>query len=155
MVYPLFHSLLAPYVSTFVTSIRSTRKQKSTRQHDVITVGGGGGTSGSKNGRVRVSAHPMTNMTFSESEERMVGNMEMKPWSEASSIGTEKTGHDHIIQKEVEVAVVTTQDGVAQDTQLDQQRQQALADLDESAKKDHWHFAFAQGPTRKDHDGGA
>ncbi|KAL1582165.1 hypothetical protein WHR41_09040 [Cladosporium halotolerans] len=155
MVYPLFHALVAPYVSTLVSTMRSTQKQSST-PHGIITVGGGGGGSGLKNARVRVSSNPLTNVTFSESEERMVGNMEMndiKPWSEASSNHTEKHALGQTIQKEVEVAVVC-QNGVGQDTLMDQQRQQALASIDDGANKDQGHFAFAEGPARKDHGSG-
>lgn len=142
MVYPLFYMLLGRHIRTWVSTIRSTNK---TNEHtgDLVTVGGGGIDSKVQRPRAP-KAHPMGNVTFSESEERMMGVVEMNDMKSFSEAGSGKDGsHGHNITKDVEVAVVHE---VGDQTESDQQRQQATADIDESATRRQGHFAFARGP---------
>lgn len=153
MVYPLFHMLLGRHISTWVSTMRSTHKTNENTD-DLVTIGGRGLDS-----KVRrhpaPKSNPMTNVTFSESEERMVGVVElndMKSWSEA---GSGKDGaHSHNITKDVEVAVVTeVRDGNEVENEQQRQRQQATASIDENASRRQGHFAFAKGPFRAKHGG--
>jgi hypothetical protein len=148
MVYPLFYMVLGRHISTWVSTMRSTHKTND-NTGDLVTIGGGGLDFKVQRPRAP-KGNPMTNVTFSESEERMMGVVEMnnmKSWSEASS---SKDGmHSQNITKDVEVAVVTevrNGDEVEDDEQ--RQRQQATAAIDESASRRQGHFAFAKGPFR-------
>jgi len=148
MVYPLFYVLLGRHISSWVSTMRSTHKTNE-NTGDLVTIGGGGLDSKVQRHRTP-KANPMGNVTFSESEERMVGIMElndMKSWSEA---GSGKDGaHSHNITKDVEVAVVTeVRDGDEVEDAEQRQRQQATAAIDESASRRQGHFAFAKGPFR-------
>jgi hypothetical protein len=149
MVYPLFHVLLGRHISSWVSTMRSTHKTNE-NTGDLVTIGGGNLDPKVQRHRTPKGNNPMTNVTFSESEERMMGVTEMndlKAWSEA---GSGKDGaHSHNITKDVEVAVVTEvrHDGEAEDDEQ-RQRQQATAALDEPASRRQGHFAFAKGPFR-------
>ena len=70
MVYPLFYMLLGRHISSWVSTMRSINKTNE-NTGDLVTIGGG--NLDSKVQRVRASkGNPMGNVTFSESEERMV-----------------------------------------------------------------------------------
>lgn len=145
MVYPIFHVLLGRHIVSWVSTMRSSHKT-SKNTGDLVTIGGGNLDSGVQRKRATKN-NPLTNVTFSESEERMVGVMELndiKAWSES---GSGKDGaHGHNIQKDVEVAVVTeVRDSDVEDSHQ-RQRQQATASIDESATRRQGHFAFAKGP---------
>ena len=149
MVYPLFHVLLGRHISSWVSTMRSTHKTNE-NTGDLVTIGGGNLDPKAQRQRAPKGNNPMTNVTFSESEERMVGVMEMndlKAWSES---GSGKDGaHSHNITKDVEVAVVTeVRNGDEVEGNEERQRQQATAALDESASRRQGHFAFAKGPFR-------
>lgn len=145
MVYPLFSVFVGRHISSWVSTVRSTRRlddNDTPHSSELITIGHKGGRSASK-------VNPLTNVTFSESEERMVGVPELHDAkSEVSSAkyGSHDLGHGHNIQKDVEVAVVCQERSEA-DTNEHLQRQQAVADLDES-KRSQGHFAFVKGPAR-------
>ncbi|GAB7324987.1 hypothetical protein MBLNU13_g08792t1 [Cladosporium sp. NU13] len=148
MVYPVFHVLLGRHISSWVSTMRSTHKTGE-NTGDLVTIGGGNLDPKAQRPRAPKGNNPMTNVTFSESEERMMGVTEMndlKSWSEA---GSGKDGaHSHNITKDVEVAVVTeVRNGEVEDDE-ERQRQQATAALDESAVRRQGHFAFAKGPFR-------
>ena len=148
MVYPLFYMLLGRHISSWVSTMRSTHKTGE-NTGDLVTIGGGNLDPKAQRPRAPKGNNPMTNVTFSESEERMMGVTEMndlKTWSEA---GSGKDGaHSHNITKDVEVAVVTeVRNGEMEDDE-ERQRQQATAALDESASRRQGHFAFAKGPFR-------
>lgn len=149
MIFPLFRRWLGPYISTWVSTLRSTQKLEET-PHDIVTYGGGGGHgSRGRGGRTPLNSNPITNITFSESEERLAGGadvkmQDLKAWSEAGSgVGH----HGHNIKKQVEVAVVTQNREEGGELE-DQQRQRAIASLDENAAGGQGHFAFARGPPR-------
>jgi hypothetical protein len=153
MVYPLFYMLLGRHIFTWVSTMRSTQKTNE-NTGDLVTVGGGGQDSKVQRNRP-AKGNPMTNVTFSESEERMMGVVELndlKTWSEA---GSGKDGSlDHNITKDVEVAVVTEiRDGEEVESDQQRQRQQATASIDEGASRRQGHFAFARGPFRSKRDG--
>lgn len=133
--------LLGRYISSLVSTMRSTQKFDETHR-DFITVGGGGGGKGSKS----TGSNPITNVTFSESEERMMGT-EMQAWSNSSL-----HGHNTSIQKDVEVAVVT-QEMSGREIEEDQQRQQAVSALDDSMRQNQGHFTFVEGPSKKNGGG--
>jgi hypothetical protein len=155
MVYPLFYMLLGRHIFTWVSTLRSTHKTNE-NSGDLVTVGGGGGQDSKVQRNRPGKGNPVTNVTFSESEERMMGVVELndlKTWSEADS--RKDTSLDHNITKDVEVAVVTEIRGGA-DVESDQQRQrqQATASIDEGASRRQGHFAFAIGPFRSRGRGG-
>lgn len=124
--------------------MRSTQKFDETPRN-FITVGGGGGGRESKGGGL--GSNPITNVTFSESEERMVGTHELQTWSESSL-----HGHNASIQKDVEVNIVT-QDISGREIHDDQQRQQAVASLEESMRRHQGHFTSVESPAKKNDNG--
>ena len=152
MVYPLFYVLLGRHVVAWVSTMRSTHKTHENTD-DLVTIGGGNLDSNAQRKRAPRS-NPITNVTFSESEERMMGVMEMndiKAWSESGSGKDGNQGHN--IQKDVEVAVVTeVRDSDVEDNHQ-RQRQQVTASIDESASRRQGHFAFAKGPFKSKRGG--
>jgi hypothetical protein len=149
VVYPLFYMLLGRHIKVWVSTMRSTHKTNENTD-DLVTVGGGGGQDSKVPRNRPAKGNPMTNVTFSESEERMMGVVElndMKTWSEA---GSGKDGSlDHNITKDVEVEVVTEiRDGEEVESDQQRQRQQATASIDDGASRRQGHFAFARGPFR-------
>jgi hypothetical protein len=81
----------------------------------------------------------------------------MKDRSESGSSGNvdgSGRGFNTDIQKDVEVNVVCqSRDG--HDLALDQQRQQATADLEESMRREQGNYAFARGPSQRRSPGDA
>lgn len=73
MLFPLFRVWLTPLCGS---ALRSSKKSYKTPT-GLVTFGGGGGDSSTPRNRPR-TANPITaNMTFSESEERMVGDIKL------------------------------------------------------------------------------
>ena len=101
----------------------------------------------------------MTNVTFSESEERIVGVVELTDMKDRSESGSSNNidanrGFNTDIQKDVEVNVVCqSRDG--NELALEQQRQQATASLEESMRRQQGNFAFARGPSQRRNPGDA
>lgn len=155
MVYPLLTIIFGPCIGSFLSSMRSTNKHRDTAHGTKSLVSYGENTGHSSKGP---RSNPMTNVTFSESEERIVGVVEltdMKDRSESGSsnnIDATRGGFNTDIQKDVEVNVVCqSRDG--NDMALDQQRQQATASLEESMRRQQGNFAFARGPSQRRNPG--
>lgn len=147
MIYPLFSALVGRHISSWVSTMRSKKRlDDNETPSELVTIGHGGHNA--KN--MRVGSNPLTNVTFSESEERMVGVVEVHDTkSEASSAmnGHQGHGQGNNIQKDVEVAVVCQERG-GQYEKEDLQRQQAIASIEETSKPHQGHFAFARGPAK-------
>lgn len=117
MVFPLVKTVLNPILGSLLTSVRSTNNKLDSTPKGTNTFGG---SSNSWRGCGPPTANPITNVTFSESEERIVGEVHMqdrKAWSKASSgnptsCQTENAANDkencdsNNIRKCVEVTVV-------------------------------------------------
>ena len=106
MIYPLMKIWLTFLFGPLVSTIRSTDKLSKGTPRDVITFGGGGN---SGRGRGPASVNPITNITFNESEERMIDEykmQDMKTWSDSSS---RKIPTGNNIRKNIEVTVVREQ----------------------------------------------
>jgi len=165
MVYPLLTIIFGPCIGKFLTSMRSTNRQRDTTPNkSLVSYGENAGYSISKGPR----SNPMTNVTFSESEERIVGVMELNDMRErekersesgssrnldaaATGGGPGSRGFNTDIQKDVEVNVVC-QDRDGNDVaMMDAQRQQATASLEESMRrKQEGNYSFARGPNNGD-----
>jgi hypothetical protein len=160
MVYPLLTIIFGPCIGNFLSSMRSTNKHRGdgTAQGTKSLVSYGDTAYSSNKGP---RSNPMTNVTFSESEERIVGVVELNDMKDRSESGSSNTldgigasrGYNKDIQKDVEVNVVCqSRDG--NDLALDQQRQQATASLEESMRREQGNYAFARGPSQR-HPGDA
>ncbi|KAM0720863.1 hypothetical protein Q7P37_003148 [Cladosporium fusiforme] len=150
MVYPLFSVLVGRHISSWVSTMRSTKKgDYNSTPSELVTIGHGGHMAKG----MRASSNPLTNVTFSESEERIVGTAELHDAkSDISSTrnGNHDHGHGNNIQKDVEVAVVCHERGV--DASPDSmQRQQATAAIDQGRGWHQGHSAFAMGPAKGHH----
>jgi len=152
MVYPLLTIIFGPCIGNFLSSMRSTNKHRDTAHgtKSLVSYGDNTGYSSAKGPR----SNPMTNVTFSESEERIVGIVEladMKDRSESGSsnhVDSSRGGFNTDIQKDVEVNVVCqSRDG--NELALDQQRQQATASLEESMRRQQGNYSFARGPSQR------
>ncbi|CAJ2512982.1 Uu.00g011010.m01.CDS01 [Anthostomella pinea] len=88
VIFPLFHSILAPVFGTLVRSVRESgcSRSKDGKGRSIKTIGGGGKNQSWRGRRPR-TPNPITKFTFSESEERMMvnqgqqvplGNMDMQ-----------------------------------------------------------------------------
>ncbi|RMY63172.1 hypothetical protein D0865_00005 [Hortaea werneckii] len=110
MIYPFFAKLLGPWFNAWLSTVRPTQKSDDMpgMQGELITIGQSGPSSKGRR------SHPITNITYNESEERIVGPnqvvSDVEAQSEWSSIKNGRCGggaQTHIIQKEVEVNVVS------------------------------------------------
>lgn len=155
MIFPLFKLWLSPLFGSLLTSMRSQQKltDKESRS-DLRTFGGGSKQSWRRRGGGPPTANPITNITFSESEERMVDEVKMhdlKGWSETSTTGSGPTlngNGNNNIRKHVEVAVVSE----ARDEKecLDHR-----CPVNGDEESQHGNFAFARGPRRSSYTGNA
>ncbi|KND88026.1 hypothetical protein TOPH_07311 [Tolypocladium ophioglossoides CBS 100239] len=103
MIFPLLKFWLTAAFGS-ISSLRSSQKPERTPT-DVRTFGGGGGNGQNWRGRGPPTANPLTNVTFSESEERMMDDVRMqdlKVWHEPSSGSQSTNGNIH---KQVDVEV--------------------------------------------------
>ncbi|KAI0157118.1 hypothetical protein GGR52DRAFT_577115 [Hypoxylon sp. FL1284] len=155
MIFPLFKTWLSPLLGSLLTSMRSQQKltDKELRS-DLRTFGGGGGSKPHWRRRGGPpTANPITNITFSESEERMVDDVKMndlKGWTDAStngSGGTPANNNNHNIHKHVEVAVVSV---ARDDKEMMDGTGRAIRGDEESQ---HGNFSFARGPRRSSYTG--
>ncbi|KAJ2995461.1 hypothetical protein NUW58_g1260 [Xylaria curta] len=139
MAFPLISGWIKPIFSTLARSMRTGTYEKSTDgkfRRSVATFGGGAGAGRSGQGRNLRTANPLTGLTFTESEERMICQGQVKlqdlplgkspPGSTLHSSGDENGDG---IRKEVEIAVISVPS--------DEKRPSPES------------FAFATGPTRK------
>ncbi|KAI1821583.1 hypothetical protein F4861DRAFT_453759 [Xylaria intraflava] len=136
MVFPLISGWVRPLITTIARSVRSGSYEKSTDgkfKRSLATFGGGlSGRNGQ--GRSPRTANPLTGLTFTESEERMLSQGQVKlqdlPSGSASQSPTSNSdGSTDGIRKEVEIAVTSVRS--------DEERQSPRT------------FAFATGPMRK------
>lgn len=103
MVFPLIRTWLAPFFGTMLKS--SQRNSYQSPSAGFRTIGGGGGGNSYNRGRGPQSANPITaNMTFNDSEERMVEEVKMQ------NMKTFDGSHSHhhqpsgiVVSNEVEV----------------------------------------------------
>ncbi|KAI1437289.1 hypothetical protein GGR50DRAFT_700273 [Xylaria sp. CBS 124048] len=136
MVFPLISQWIRPLLTSIARSMRSGTYEKSTDgkfRRSIATFGGGmtGGRGGQRNLR---TANPLTGLTFTESEERMLSQGQVKlqdlpSASSAQSPHSHSDGSSDGIRKEVEIAVTSVRS--------DEERQSPRT------------FAFATGPMRK------
>lgn len=102
-----------------------------------------------RRGRGPPTANPITNFTFSESEERIVENVkleDLKTWSD-TSIGT-PTRHSHNnIRKDVEVAVVCEKRSTELPDRITVPGVEDNGGREENPQQ-QGHYAYARGPVR-------
>lgn len=123
MVFSIIKQWLTPVLGSLITSMRSSQKLTEDTPREIRTFGAG--SKQSWRGRGPPSAYPITNITFNESEERIVNEIKMqdaKSWGHsyadarpstrsdsltrsASTGSTHKHGNN--IRKDVEVAITT------------------------------------------------
>ncbi|EMR61684.1 hypothetical protein UCREL1_11382 [Eutypa lata UCREL1] len=144
MVFPLLKTWLAPVFGTLLTSLRSTQRLDDKTPDNIRTFGGG--SNQSWRGRGPPTANPITNFTFSESEERIVENVKMeslKAWSD-SSTNTTHHGHNNI-RKDVEVAIVCEKRSSEFPDRI------TVPGVEDNPQQQHHqqgHYAYARGPIR-------
>ena len=102
MVFPLFRTWLAPF---FGSVLNSSRKNSYKDPSGFRTIGGGGGGASYSRGRGPPSANPITaNMTFNDSEERMVEEVKMHNMKSSGSLQyRNQTTNGIVVSNEVEV----------------------------------------------------
>ena len=110
MIYPFFAKLLGPWFNAWLSTVRPTQKTDDTpdMQGELYTIGQSGPSSKGRR------SHPITNITYNESEERIVcPNQEVSDveaqseWTSMKNGGGEGGAQTHTIQKEVEVNVLS------------------------------------------------
>ncbi|RMY76712.1 hypothetical protein D0863_01802 [Hortaea werneckii] len=123
MIYPFFAKLLGPWFNAWLSTVRPTQKTDDMpgMQGELVTIGQSGPSSKGRR------SHPITNITYNESEERIVGpNQEVSDVEAQSEWSSIKNGgggaQTHVIQKELEASVVSQERG-EEDRGLDRQRQ--------------------------------
>lgn len=144
IIYPFFAKLLGPWFNAWLSTVRATQKtdEMPGMQGELITIGQSGPSSKGRR------SHPITNITYNESEERIVGPhqevSDVEAQSEWSSMKNGGSGaQTHIIQKEVEVNVVSQERG-EKDGEQDWQRH--LAAKRPRGQGEQGQFANARGP---------
>lgn len=157
VIFPLVKSWLTPLVGPLMSTVRSTKKLTDGTPNELRTFGGGGGSGPSWRGRGPRTANPITNFTFTESEERMVGDAKTQDtthsWSQDAS-GSAGTSGLRSIHKSVEVEVVreprTSGEYEAQQDQQHSQLPQRSLSQRHQRQRQPWesgeHSAFAMGP---------
>ncbi|KAK7457394.1 hypothetical protein Landi51_01527 [Colletotrichum acutatum] len=121
MVFSIIKIWLGPVLGSLLTSLRSTQKLTDATPKEIRTFGAG--SNQSWRGRGPPSAYPITNITFNESEERMVNEYKMqdvKTWGDPHADNTSGTTRSNSvrrshsnrrkntdIRKDVEVAITT------------------------------------------------
>ncbi|KAI6869891.1 hypothetical protein KC343_g8097 [Hortaea werneckii] len=152
MIYPFFAKFLGPWFSAWLSTVRPTQKTDDMpgMQGELVTIGQSGPSSKGRR------SHPITHITYNESEERIVGlhqeASDVEAQSEWSSMKNGGGAQTHIIQREVEVNVVSQERGV-RDEEHDWQRQ--LAAKFPQSPGEGGHFANAIGPEMKPRDAGS
>ncbi|KAI0552172.1 hypothetical protein F4679DRAFT_536230 [Xylaria curta] len=139
MVFPLVSGWVKPIITSLARSVRSETYEKSTDgkfRRNVATFGGGLGNGQNRRGRNPHTANSLAGLTFTESEERMLsqGQVKLQDLAKASS-AQGFTAHSNSddssdgIRKDVEIAVTSVPS--------DEERPSPGS------------FAFATGPMRK------
>ncbi|GAP92975.1 putative triacylglycerol lipase-like protein [Rosellinia necatrix] len=139
MAFPLVSGWLKPIFSSLARSMRSGSYEKSTDgkfRRSIATFGGGARDGQNKQGRAPRTANPLTGLTFTESEERMLSQGQVKLQdltaanpSQSPIPNTQSDENSDGIRKDIEIAVTSVPG--------DEQRQPPQS------------FAFATGPMRK------
>lgn len=139
MVFPLVSGWLKPIFSSLARSMRSGSYEKSADgkfRRSIATFGGGVGDGQNRQGRAPRTANPLTGLTFTESEERMLsqGQVKLQDLQVASSAQgspIQGSGNDSSegIRRDVVIAVTSVPN--------DEEPTSAGS------------FAFATGPMRK------
>ncbi|OTA82176.1 hypothetical protein M434DRAFT_84918 [Hypoxylon sp. CO27-5] len=148
MVFPLLKIWLTPIFGSLLTTMRSQQKltDKESRS-DLRTFGGGSHQTWRRRGGPP-TVNPITNITFNESEERMVEDVKMqdlKGWTDSSTNGSVPPSNN--IRKHVEVAVVSE---ARDDMDQSDNRRHIVGDEE---NQHHGNFAFARGPRRSSYTG--
>lgn len=140
MIFPLVKSLLTPVLGSLLTSMRSTNHKLDATPKDIHS-------NQSWRGRGPPTANPITNVTFTESEERIVDEVHMhdlKTWSESSSGNPSRENNAgnnaSNIRKCVEVNVVSEQR-----PRRGGERREVPA---EENRPSQGNYTFARGPKR-------
>lgn len=146
MVYPVFKKLLGPYIGTWLSSTRSQQRANGTSgpSAELVTIG----RAANKSGGLR--SNPMTDVTFTESEERIMGVSEAQDsaWpSESGSIKKAASIQAHEMRKDVEVHVVS-QDNDHEDSEGVRQRQMATMAFETDPDRHQGHLALVRGPSK-------
>jgi hypothetical protein len=72
MIFPLLKTWLAPFLPTSLRSSSNNKAYKTPGSGGFVTIGGGGAGNSSRNRNPHSAHHISANMTFNESEERIV-----------------------------------------------------------------------------------
>ncbi|KAI1082567.1 hypothetical protein F5B20DRAFT_578236 [Whalleya microplaca] len=143
MVFPLIRGWLSPVFGPLISSMRSTPRPSDKGSSNLRTFGQGSIPSWRRRGTGPPTANPITNITYNESEERMVDEVKMqdlKGWTDTSTTGSMQTGNN--IHKHVEVAIVRE----ARDEKSFQEGDRRVVVGDENLT--HGNFSFVRGPRR-------
>ncbi|KAI1108788.1 hypothetical protein F5Y14DRAFT_59865 [Nemania sp. NC0429] len=120
MVFPLISAWLKPIISSLARSLRSGSYEKSADgkfRRSIVTFGGGARNGQNREARAPRTANPLTGLTFTESEERMLSQGQVRlqdlqaagsPNNSATAAGSGDDGGDGI-RKNVEIAVTSVQ----------------------------------------------
>lgn len=110
MIFPLLKTWLMPWFGTALGSSRKAYKTPS----GFRTIGGGGDYSSSRGRRGPPSANPITaNMTFNESEERIVADVKMQTMHvQAGQGAAPPPSRGIVVSNEVEVTVTAEERSV-------------------------------------------
>ncbi|KAI0871342.1 hypothetical protein GGS24DRAFT_471824 [Hypoxylon argillaceum] len=139
MIFPLISGWIKPIISSLARSMRSGSYEKSTDgkfRRSILTFGGGAPSGQNRQGRAPRTANPLTGLTFTESEERMLSQGQVKlqdlqAGNSTQAVTSQNNGDDNSdgIRKDVEIAVTSVP--------TDEERASPGS------------FAFATGPMRK------
>ncbi|KAI1101147.1 hypothetical protein F4804DRAFT_22452 [Jackrogersella minutella] len=148
MVFPILKVWLSPFFGSLLTTMRSQQKLTDKEsKSDLRTFGGGSHQTWRRRGGPP-TANPITNITFNESEERMVDDVKMqdlKGWTDTSTNGSAPAPNN--IRKHVEVAVVSE---ARDDRDLTDNHRHVVGDEE---NQHHGNFSFARGPRRSSYTG--
>ncbi|KAI1207526.1 uncharacterized protein F4807DRAFT_452868 [Annulohypoxylon truncatum] len=148
MVFPLIKTWLSPVFGSLLTTMRSQQKLTDKEsKSDLRTFGGGSHNTWRRRGGPP-TANPITNITFNESEERMVDDVKMqdlKGWTDTSTNGSSPAPNNNI-RKHVEVEVVSE---MRDESDLPDNRHV----VGDEENQHHGNFSFARGPRRSSYTG--
>ncbi|RYP73648.1 hypothetical protein DL771_003536 [Monosporascus sp. 5C6A] len=142
MVFPLFKIWLSPVLGSLTMFLRSAQRLDDKTPDNIRTFGAGDNSSW--RGRGPRSLHHITDLTFNESEERMVESVKMQTLNTPSDTNVGAAPRGNNIHKDVEIAVTYEErstegrDGIA------------IPGIEENPEPWPNHYAFARGPTRGD-----
>ncbi|TGJ77608.1 hypothetical protein E0Z10_g10663 [Xylaria hypoxylon] len=105
VVFPLFRSWFRPVIDALSNSVSSIKKTSRASSRDIYTFGRSPRNIGPRG--VVPTANPITDISFNESEERMVGKIAMQPLetSDGITMGQQTGIMDDRIRKDVEISI--------------------------------------------------